>query len=470
MALTRDQRAAILELHRQGVGTRTIAKTLKIARGSVTKVIRLQSRKPPPVARTEKAEKYREDILRLHTSCKGNLVRVHEELLALGADFSYPALTAYCRRHEIGIKPKKASGRYHFKPGEEIQHDTSPHKIVIGGKQRKVQTASAVMCFSRRIFFQCYPTFNRFYCKVFLTDALRYFGGACTWMMIDNTHVVVLRGTGADMEPVPEMAAFADRYGFTFRAHEKGDANRSARVEGPFDYIERNFIPGRTFNDWHDLNSQAVLWCDNDAQKYKRSLRASPQELFVIEQPHLEPLPIWVPEVYLLHHRTVDVEGYVALNTNRYSVPDKWIGRQVEVRETKDQVIIDDGPRRRVVHERIADNIGKRVTIKDHRPPRGQGRRRDQLSAEETVLVSMVPDLADYVAAVKKRCKKQTTLALRHLLRMVREYPRKPLLAAVREAAHYGLYDLDRVERMVLRRIANEYFLLDYDQGDGDDE
>ena len=35
------------------------------------------------------------------------------------------------------------------------------------------------------------------------------------------------------------------------------------------------------------------------------------------------------------------------------------------------------------------------------------------------------------------------------------------LLGAVREAARYGLYDLDRLERMILRRVAREYFLLD---------
>jgi hypothetical protein len=34
------------------------------------------------------------------------------------------------------------------------------------------------------------------------------------------------------------------------------------------------------------------------------------------------------------------------------------------------------------------------------------------------------------------------------------------LLAAVGEAARYGLYDLDRLERMILRRVAREYFLL----------
>jgi hypothetical protein len=74
------------------------------------------------------------------------------------------------------------------------------------------------------LFFQCYPTFRRFDCKVFLTDALRYTGGAAARVMIDNTHVVVLRGSGRDMVPVPEMAAFAERFSFQFVAHAIGNA------------------------------------------------------------------------------------------------------------------------------------------------------------------------------------------------------------------------------------------------------
>jgi hypothetical protein len=45
------------------------------------------------------------------------------------------------------------------------------------------------------LFFQINPTFQRFDCKVFLTDALRHAGGAPERVMIDNTHVVLLRGT-----------------------------------------------------------------------------------------------------------------------------------------------------------------------------------------------------------------------------------------------------------------------------------
>jgi hypothetical protein len=44
---------------------------------------------------------------------------------------------------------------------------------------------------------------------------------------------------------------------------------------------------------------------------------------------------------------------------------------------------------------------------------------------------------------------------------MAREYPRDAFLAAVAEAAHYGLYDLDRLERMILRRIASDFFQPD---------
>src|SRR5436305_15124178 len=75
-------------------------------------------------------------------------------------------------------------------------------------------------------------------------------------------------------------------------------------------------------------------------------------------------------------------------------------------------------------------------------------------------MVQAAHELADYVAGLKQRSRKVVTLALRQLLRPVREYPREPLLGAVREAGRYGLYDLDRLERMILRRVTREYFLL----------
>src|SRR5580700_4274101 len=461
--LSQEQRTTILELDKQSVSKREIARVLGISRVAVRKVLRSNSTTVPELQRAEKAEPHRQQILELFAQCQGNLVRVHEELLASGAELSYAALTAFCRRHGIGYAPPVPAGQYDFAPGEEMQHDTSPHELELGGRKRKVQTASAVLCYSRMLFFQCYPTFQRFDCKVFLTDALRYLSGATERVMIDNTHVVVLRGTGRERVAVPEMAGFAERFGFHFVAHEVGHANRSARVERPFWFIETNFLAGRTFSSWEDLNSQARQWCDKVNSTYKKHIRAVPRELFAVERLHLKPLPAWIPEVYRLQQRLVDIEGYVALNSNRYSVPVDWIGRRVEVREMKDKIEIQLDAHRLVTHRRIAEAEQQRVTLAEHRPPRGQRDARPDPHPEEKAIVTAAPELADYVAGLKQRSRKVVTLVLRQLLRLVREYPREPLLGAVREAGRYGLYEL---ERMILRRVTREYFLLDRESDD----
>src|SRR5882757_4235320 len=375
--LSQAQRTTILELNAKQVSKREIARVMGISRVAVRKVLRSNSNAVPELHRVEKAEPHRQQILELFQQCKGNLVRVHEELLAGGAKLSYTALTAFCRRHGIGYAPPTPAGQYGFAPGEELQRDTSPHELELAGKKRKVQTASAVLCYSRMLFFQCYLNFRRFDCKVFLTDALRYWGGATGRVMIDNTHVVVLRGSGRDMVPVPEMAAFGERFGFQFVAHAIGNANRSGRVERPFHFIENNFLAGRSFNSWEDLNQRAREWCDKVNSTYKKHIRAVPRELFAVERLHLKPLPAWIPEVYRLHQRTVDVEGYVSVNSIRYSAPVGWIGRRVEVRETRDKIEIELDARHIVTHVRAVTPQSQRITLAAHRPPRGAGVKRE---------------------------------------------------------------------------------------------
>jgi transposase len=465
--VSQAQRTAILELSAKGVSKREIARVLQLSRLTVRKVLRSNSTQVPEIQRAEKAEPHRQQILELLSTCKGNLVRVHEELQAQGAVLSYPALTAFCRRHGIGQTPVLPAGQYHFEPGVEMQHDTSPHEVEVGGRKHKAQTASAVLCYSRMLFFQIRPTFQRFDCKVFLTDALRYMGGAVERVMIDNTHVVVLRGTGREMIPVPEMEAFGERFGFRFVAHERGDANRSARVERPFGFIEGNFLAGRTFPSWDDLNQQARQWCDRVNATYKKHIRAVPRELFAVERMHLKPLPAWIPEVYRLHQRTVDVEGYVSVHSIRYSVPVSWIGRRVEVRETKDNIEIELDARHIVTHIRAW--TPQRITLAEHKPPRGEGVKRSDPHPEEQAILHAAPEIAAYVTALKQKGHKVVALALRQLLRLLKEYPREPFLAAVSEAARYGLYDLDRLERMILRRVARDYFLLLETDADPDD-
>lgn len=460
--LDQSTRAAILKLEQQGHSIRGIARALKLSRGAVRQVLRSATELVPHLVRAEKATPYREQILELYARCKGNLVRVHEELLAAGAQLSYQALTAFCRRQGIGPKRKAPVGEYHFEPGQEMQHDTSRHRAEIAGQLRLVQTASLVLCYSRMLFFQFFPSFTRFDCKVFLSDALQYFQGSCDVCMIDNTHVVVLQGTGRDMVPVPEMAAFAERYRFRFQAHEKGDANRSAHVERRFSYIENNFLAGRSFPDWDDANRQARAWCDQVNAAFRSKLKASPRELFASEQAYLQSLPIWVPPVYRLHQRLVDMSGYVSLDNNRYSVPDEYLGVAVEVRETKDRLEIYRGPRLIATHRRVLEPTGRKYRLPEHHRPRGQGLKLKLSDGcpEEKRLREQVPEIIPYLEALKRHYSGRATLPLRRLLRLVEDYPRAPLLEAIQSAAQYGLFDLERVENLILRKLAREYFRI----------
>jgi hypothetical protein len=397
-------------------------------------------------------------IRELHASCKGNRVRVHEELAAQDIHLPYATLTAAMRRAKIGVKTRDPAGTYYAAPGKEMQHDTSPHVAEIAGRLMRVQTASLVLAHSRMLFFQCYPRFTRFYCKAFLTEAARFFQGVASVCIIDNTHVVVLRGTGAEAVMVPEMETFAGRLGFRFVAHEKGDADRSGKVERPFHYIEHNFFAGRTFADWDDLNAQAITWCDRTNGTYRKRLRAVPRELYQAELGALVALPPFVPDVYALESRIVDVEGYVSFDAHRYSVPTTLIGRRVEVRGYLREVRVFDGKREVACHRRAPFGDTGQTTLPAHRPPRG-ARKPPPMLPEEAVVRRAAPELAALCDQLKAY-RHSRTLAIRRLHRLYMEYPLEPLVGAVGRALAHGLVDLERIETMVLRALAKEVFRL----------
>ena len=248
--------------------------------------------------------------------------------------------------------------------------------------------------------------------------------------MIDNTHVVVLRGTGREMIPVPEMEAFAERFGFQLRGAERSatpTARRAWNVRSAF--IENNFLAGRTFGSWEDLNQQARQWCDKVNSTYKKHIRAVPRELFAVERLHLKPLPAWIPEVYRLHQRMVDMEGYVAVNSHsllgsgRLDRPPRGGARdQGQDRDSNSMRATSSRTGASLTPSTSAScwpNIGRRAAGR-RQAPRSASRRKGHRHRPRR-------RLADYVAALKQKGRKVVTLALRQLLRLVREYPREPL-------------------------------------------
>ena len=468
--LDQETRAVILRLKKEGRGILPIARVLKVSRNTVRKVLEEGRSEVPDFARTSSVEAHRERIEALIVSCEGNLVRVQEELGADGITMAYSTLTRFCREQDIGQKQKQRSGQYHFIPGEEMQHDTSPHRVTVGGVQMLLQCASVVLCFSRMLFAQVYPTFNRFYCKIFLTEAVKtFFRGSAIRCMVDNTNVVIASGTGKNAIPAPEMKAFGDRFGFEFAAHEVGDANRSARVERPFHFIEHNFYPGRTFADLDDLNRQLADWCARKSHRFMDRLQARPIELYQIERPHLQALPIYIPEVFALHSRIVDVEGNIQLHTNRYSVPDALLSRTVTARETIDQVRVYYKHKLVAEHKRTPE--GKRAVVVDkaHRTPgRRPSKTGTRILEEEKTLCAAADALGKLVTLIRKEGR--PLRRIKKLYRFYIDYPTDALVKAVERATEYGLTDLDRIENMTLKNIAGDYFRLDIPKSEDEED
>jgi hypothetical protein len=81
------------------------------------------------------------------------------------------------------------------------------------------------------------------------------------------------------------------------------------------------------------------------------------------------------------------------------------------------------------------------------------------------------PALDAYVAALGAHLHGRGTRALNRLLQLKRSYPVQPFLAAVEQALKYGLFDLSRLETLVLRHVAGDFFALDdNDQDDTADD
>ena len=371
----------------------------------------------------------------------------------------YSTLTRLLRSNAVRPPPKR-SGQYHPQPGSEMQHDTSPHTVQMGGKSVKAQCAGAILAYSRKCYVQYYPKFTRFEAQVFLTEALKFFGGSPKLCVIDNTSVVLAGGSGKNAIIAPSMQAFISFYSMDFEAHAINHADRKARIERLFHYVENNFLNARQFNDWADLNQQVIHWCTHKANaKLKKELNSSPDQVFIEqERSALQPLPDFIPDIYESHARVVDSQGYIHLNNHRYSVPEKYLGKNVKVLKYCSKVEVYHQHTLIATHDRILDEGSRRSTIKGHHSSLVS---KPQQSLYEPKLLNLSPTLDDYIHAMKKHSPGRGNIKLKQLLHLKREYPWSAFMAAITKAHHYGLYDMGRLEKMVLKQVEGRFFNLE---------
>jgi hypothetical protein len=211
-----------------------------------------------------------------------------------------------------------------------------------------------------------------------------------------------------------------------------------------------------------------LRWCIDIANaKPKRSLGMTPEAAYVTEAPCLRKLPAVLPPVYEVLDRVVDLYGFVSVDTNRYSVPERLVGKTVTVYKHYERIQVHYRGTVVASHERVIAQRDARRTLPGHhtvpqRAPREPTLAEQQLRAESDVLQR-------YAAALKLHHPHGRGMrALHRLVQLRRTYPLEPLLAAVEQALKFGLFDLTRLEHLVLRHVAGDFFALDAGDEDPD--
>lgn len=458
--LPREQRDdTIRNLHRQGLSLHEISRTLRVSRNTVRRVVRGKRQGAEKAQAQHPIEPHLEALYRL---AGGNGVRIRELARERhGIEIAYSTLTRLLRDRGWREPAPKRSGTYHFEPGAEMHHDTSPHRLTIGAKPVLAQCAGAILPVSRYALVLYYPRFTRFEFQLFITEALRFFDGAPRRCTIDNTSVAVSAGSGPQAVIAPGVRAFGEHFGMTFIPHAVGHADRKAHVERLFAYVEGNFLAGRSFDSWGDLNRQALAWCEQVAnRKIKRELGVAPNIAFAQEQPSLLRLPRYIPPVVRIEQRVVDSYGYVHLETNRYSVPERLVGKAVEVHKQAEEVAVFFQGKAVARHPRRIGERQTRSTLKGHhtRPRHAQGK---GPATEETLLRGRFEALDAYLDQLKRQLPGRGVQGMRRLLQMTRTYPQAPFVCAIERALHYRLFDLNRLEALIIERVRGDFFRLD---------
>ena len=105
------------------------------------------------------------------------------------------------------------------------------------------------------------------------------------------------------------------------------------KVERLVRFVKDNFLAGRTFWNYNDLNEAALQWCDRQNRTYHRAVDAIPDAthhgrcLSVTKQlPENPELPF-----YMCLERRISFDGFVNYEGRRFEVPYRHPGKTVRV-------------------------------------------------------------------------------------------------------------------------------------------
>lgn len=454
-------RQTVRTLHKEGKDKKEIVRILGITIKTVRKIIN----EKPSQKEEQKISNIEginlELLKRLHEDCNGYKTRIHEILMEdYKIKIGYSYLTQLIRENNIGEPANQRCCQVPDKAGEEMQHDTTVYKIKINGVKTKVICSGIYFRFSKIRYIKFYKRFNRFIMKCFIHEALMYYGYAAKKCIIDNTNLAVLYGSGSRAVIVPEMVEFAKNYGFEWKAHEIGHANRKAGKERNFMTVESNFLPGRTFKSWEDLNNKARQWAtERYANRCIYGTKLIPLNLFEEEKTHLNKLSKHILPPCRPDKRLIDQYGYISFDANYYYIPGKFRG-QVDTLEYSDKIKVYKNRKELIKYDLPPVEIkNKKFNPEGMDTPPCEPKNIKKSSKEEEKELNKIDSVcSEYIQFIKsKECHlRQKNRFIRNLYLLSKKLSRSLFIKVIQTSLDYKVSDYNIVEQLSITILNKE--------------
>ena len=329
---------AVKRLFKRGAKIKQIAKQLKMSKNTVKALLRLEAE--PKYERTvnvSKIDPFKDQIRSWFLGPEYDFIgtRIYKELLKIGYSGSITPLYRFLKtlKDEKKDVSKKATVRIETPPGDQAQFDWSPYKMVIDNEIKEVYCFTMVLCICRMksVVFSLTCDAEAIYEAI--QELFADLGGVTQELVIDNPKSLVLDNDGEN-EPKFNLNALrlAAHLGTELNPCNPYRARTKGKIEKPYQYIEEQFVKGNTFKSMTELNIAGKEFVRNWCKQVHGTTKRIPEEFFKEEQPYLLPLPDkrFINETLI--KRSVSLDSLVSIGTNKYSVPVKYVGKEVQYR------------------------------------------------------------------------------------------------------------------------------------------
>jgi transposase len=135
-----------------------------------------------------------------------------------------------------------------------------------------------------------------------------------------------------------ECQAFRGTLGVRVLILRPRDPEAKGILERAHDYLERSFLPGRTFSGPADFNRQLQAWLEIVNRRRRRALGCAPVDRVAADRVAMLALPPLAPVTGWRSSLRLPRDFYVRIDGNDYSVHPSVIGRRIEVVADLDRV------------------------------------------------------------------------------------------------------------------------------------